>query len=164
MSRTFFFDTSALIKLYHQEVGTERVEAIFQSLERVLFISELATVELYAALARKVRMREISPEVQDEAYRNFEDDCLRRFVIQPLTGTVIQKAKGLVQQYGNTKALRSLDSLQLGACFIARTNAEWVFVCADTRLLDVAKEERLQTRNPENPHGTIGVGVVPFDG
>jgi hypothetical protein len=96
-------------------------------------------------------MREISPEAQDEAYRNFEDDCLHRFVVQPLTGAVIQKAKSLVQRYGNTKALRSLDSLQLGACLVARTNEEWVFVCADTRLLDVAKAEGLQILNPENP-------------
>ena len=28
MSPVFFFDTSALTKLYHQEVGTERVETI----------------------------------------------------------------------------------------------------------------------------------------
>ena len=151
MSRSFFFDTSALIKFYHQEVGTDRVEAIFQHPESVLIIAELATVELYAALARKVRMGEISAEAQQEAYRNFEDDCLHRFVIQPLTGSVIQKAKALVRQYGNTKALRSLDSLQLGACLIARTSEDWVFVCADTRLLDVAKAEGLQIVNPEDP-------------
>lgn len=150
MSRAFFFDTSALIKLYHQEIGTDRVETIFQRPDSILHISELATVELYAALARKVRMREISPEAQQEAYRNFEDDCLRRFVIQPLTGTVMQKAKSLVQQYSNTKALRSLDSLQLGACLIARTSGDWVFVCADTRLLEVAQEEGLQVLNPED--------------
>ena len=150
MSRSFFFDTSALIKFYHQEVGTDWVEAIFQHPESVLIIAELATVELYAALARKVRMGEISPEAQQEAYRNFEDDCLHRFVIQPLTGSVIQKAKCLVRQYGNTKAFRSLDSLQLGACLLARTSEEWVFVCADTRLLDVAKAEGLQIVNPED--------------
>ncbi|MGE4095881.1 MAG: type II toxin-antitoxin system VapC family toxin [Candidatus Binatia bacterium] len=150
MSHTFFFDTSALIKFYHQEIGTDRVEAIFQRLDTLLHISELATVELYAALARKVRMKEISLEAQQEAYRNFEDDCLHRFVIQPLTGTVIQKAKNLVQQYGNTKAFRSLDSLQLGACLIARTTRDWIFVCADSRLLEVAQEEGLQGLNPED--------------
>lgn len=97
VSQTFFFDTSALMKLYHQEAGTDRAEAIFQRSECILCISELATVELYAALARKVRMREIFAEAQQEAYRNFEDDCRQRFVIQPLTGTVVQKAKSLVQ-------------------------------------------------------------------
>ncbi|NOT54243.1 MAG: type II toxin-antitoxin system VapC family toxin [Deltaproteobacteria bacterium] len=151
MSQTFFFDTSALIKLYHQEAGTDRTAAIFQRPEWVLFISELATVELYAALARKVRMREISAEAQQEAYRNFEDDCRHRFVIQPLTGMVVQKAKNLVRQYGNTKALRSLDSLQLAACLVAQTSKDWTFTCADSRLLEVAQEEELQILNPEDP-------------
>lgn len=150
MSRAFFFDTSTLIKFYHQEAGTDRVETIFQRPDNLLVISELATVELYAALARKVRMGEISPDVQQEAWRNFDEDCLHRFIIQPLTGPVIQKAKDLVRQYGNTKTLRSLDSLQMGACLIARTSEDWVFVCADNRLLEVAYEEGLRILNPEH--------------
>ncbi len=150
MSLTFFLDTSALIKFYHQEAGTDQVESIFQRPDSVLFISELATVELYAALARKVRTKEISIAAQQEAYRNFDDDCRHRFLIQPLTGTVIQKARDLVQRYGNTKALRSLDSLQLGACLIAQTSQDWVFVGADTRLLEVAQEEGLRIVNPEH--------------
>lgn len=40
MSRSFFFDTSALIKLYHQEVGTDQVEEIFKQTENSIVISE----------------------------------------------------------------------------------------------------------------------------
>jgi predicted nucleic acid-binding protein len=53
VSQTYFFDTSALVQLYHYEVGTERVEEIFDQSASHIVISELATVELYAALARR---------------------------------------------------------------------------------------------------------------
>ena len=151
MSRTFFFDTSALIKLYHREAGTEQVEEIFKQTESSIVISELAIVELCSMLARKVRTGEITLQAQEEALRNFEDDCAHQLVVDPLSGSVIQKAKELLQKHGNTKALRSLDSLQLGACLIARIREELIFVCADARLLEISKLEGLQVVNPESP-------------
>ena len=151
MSRAFFFDTSALLKLYHREVGTDQVEAIFKQTENTIAISELAIVEFYSTLARKVRTGEITPQAQEEASRDFENDCIRRFVIDPLSGAVIQKAKELLRKHGNAKALRSLDSLQLGACLTARIREELIFVCADTRLLEVAESEGLPVVNPESP-------------
>lgn len=102
MSQAYFFDTSVLVKLYHDEAGTERVEAIFNQLDSPLVISELATVEFYAALARRVRMGEITVQAQDEARRNFADDCVQRFVIDPLGSPVMQKARELLHRYGNT--------------------------------------------------------------
>jgi predicted nucleic acid-binding protein len=57
---SFFLDSSALIKLYHEEPGTERVEEIFATSETSLVVSELAAVELQSALARKVRTGEIT--------------------------------------------------------------------------------------------------------
>lgn len=153
MSRSFFLDTSALIKLYHQEIGTEQVEAIFQQEEDPLLISELAIVELYSTFARKVRTEEISLQAQKEAQQNFEEDRVQRFIVHPLGSVIIQRAKELIQKHGNTKALRSLDSLQLGTCLAVRAGDDLAFVCADTRLLDVAKLEGLQVLNPEAPLG-----------
>lgn len=149
MSRSFYFDTSALIKLYHQETGTDQVEEIFRQADNVLIISELAGVELYSTLARKVRTGEIAPSVQDEVLRNFEHDCTHRFVIVPLGSSVIQKAKELLQKHGNTYALRTLDALHLGTCLIARAKEEVSFVCADDRLVAIGTFEGLQILNPE---------------
>lgn len=154
MSHTFFFDTSALIKLYHQEPGTEWVEESFGQMENVIHISELAIVELYSALARKVRTGEITPHAQMEALRNFEEDCTQRFIIELLGSSVVQKAKELLQKYGNTKALRSLDALQLGAYLIIRAKEEIVFVCADARLLDIGRLEGFEGLNPEVANGS----------
>ena len=151
MSTAFFCDTSALVKLYHQEVGTERMEELFQQEENVLLISELAIIEFYSTLARKVRIGEITPEAQEEAHRNFEADCRQRFVVDPLSSSVIRKAKELLQRYGNTKALRTLDALHLGACLGALPHEGLVFVSADARQLEVGTLEGLQILNPELP-------------
>jgi hypothetical protein len=119
--------------------------------ENVLIISELAVVELHSSLARRFRIGDISPDAQAEALKNFEEDCVRRFIVEPLRSPVLQKAKALLLTYGNTKALRSLDSLQLGACLTVHEQGPLVFVCADERLGEIAQQEGLQTLNPENP-------------
>jgi len=40
VSVSFYCDTSALVKLYRQEVGTERMEELFRQEENVLVISD----------------------------------------------------------------------------------------------------------------------------
>lgn len=151
MSASFDLDTSALVKLYHQEAGTERMEELCAQQDNILIISELAIVEFYATLARKVRIGEITPESQEEAGRNFVDDCHQRCVVAPLGSSVIQKAKELLQKYGTTQALRTLDALHLGAYLSALTRGALVFVSADARRLDVGTLEGLQVLNPEIP-------------
>lgn len=149
MSDTYFLDTSALLKLYHQEAGTEQIEALFQQQENTLVISELAIVEFYSSLFRKVRTREITIQAQEEAHKNFEEDCAQRFVIEPLENTVIQTAKELLRKHGNQHALRALDALQLSTCHSARVRGELTFVCADARLVGIAQREGLPIINPE---------------
>ena len=56
----YFFDTSALAKLYHPELGTDTVTAIVQSTPRMLFVSQLVTVEMASVAAIKVRRGEMS--------------------------------------------------------------------------------------------------------
>ena len=50
-----FFDTSAIAKYYHAELGTERVLKIFAEPDRKIAISSLGFVEIQAAFAVKVR-------------------------------------------------------------------------------------------------------------
>lgn len=147
---SFFFDTSALIKLYHEEVGTEQVEEIFGRTDNSIIISELSIVEFYSTLARKRRRGEIAPQAQEEALKSFEEDCASRFVVAPLTTAIVQKAKELLRTHGNSSALRALDALQLAASLVSRLEEEMVFVCADARLLEIGRLEGLEVLNPES--------------
>jgi len=151
VSARYYLDTSALVKLYHQEAGTDQVEALFSQAGHSLIISELAAVELYSTVARKLRTGEITEEAFEEVCKNFDDDCKHRFVVAPLSTTVSDKANELLRKYGKVKALRSLDALHLGACSIARTGEPLIFVCSDNRLLEIAALEGYAVLNPEDP-------------
>jgi hypothetical protein len=48
VSASFYCDTSALVKLYHREAGTERMEEIFRQEDKTIIISELVIVEFYS--------------------------------------------------------------------------------------------------------------------
>jgi len=146
--QNYFFDTSALIKLYHHEEGTEWVESIFDQEIHSIIISELATIEIYSGLARKLRMQEITKEAKHEAIKNFHNDCKMRFIIVPLSGMVVRKARNLIKVHGNTKSIRTLDALQLASCLLEKDDRT-VFVSADKNLIGLAKLEGVTGINPE---------------
>ena len=151
MSSVYYFDTSAVVKLYHQELGTDQVEALFAQVNSAIMISELTLVELNSTVARKLRTGEINLNAYEAILKNFDEDCQQRFVTFPLSPAISQNAKDLLQKYGKTKALRTLDALHLGACMIVSATEEIIFVCADTRLLEIAILESIQVLNPEVP-------------
>ena len=149
MSAVYYFDTSAVVKLYHQELGTDQVEALFAQVNNAVMISELTVVELNSTAARKLRTGEINLDAYEAILKNFDEDCQHRFIIFSLSAAVSQNAKDLLQKYGKTKALRTLDALHLGACMTVSATEEIIFVCADTRLIEIATLESIQFLNPE---------------
>lgn len=63
---TYFLDTRALVKHYHEEEGTEVVEHLFQEPGRRLMISDLSIIEFYSAIALKLRTKEIRAKMSRE--------------------------------------------------------------------------------------------------
>ncbi len=58
-----FLDTSSLFKLYHQEIGTEELEALFRTKNITdIFLSEISKIEITSTVWKKVRTKEISVE------------------------------------------------------------------------------------------------------
>jgi uncharacterized protein with PIN domain len=51
--RILFFDTSALVKRYHQEKGTNVVDVAFEQ-EGARIISDVSIIEFFSAFAKKV--------------------------------------------------------------------------------------------------------------
>jgi uncharacterized protein len=56
----YFLDTSTLVKLYHQELGSEIVEGWAATPSVQLWVSDLARVELHSVFSRKVREGELA--------------------------------------------------------------------------------------------------------
>ena len=54
-----FFDTSALVKFFHKEEGSEAVTNLITSKENEIWLLELSRLEFISALFRKLRKGEL---------------------------------------------------------------------------------------------------------
>jgi len=107
-----YFDTSALVKLFHEESGTEVVTDLINNPENSIFISDLTRLEFISALCRRYRNKEINDQELNEALSGFREDY-SRFHVEPLGQMVLQEAEELLMKYGKTYGLRTLDALHL---------------------------------------------------
>jgi len=153
VQRRYFCDTSAILKLYHHETGSVWMEQLFNDQSVSLVISELTTIEVASALARRLRRGEISRRAYQVALDNFARDCTQRFILIPLTSRLAEKARSLVDKYGEKLAIRTLDAIQLAAGLLMTQEGDELedlrLVGADTALLNLGRQEGMLTINPE---------------
>jgi uncharacterized protein len=151
-----FFDTSALGKHYHEEVGTGEVERLLVLPEVRHFISRLSIVELQSVFAGKVRTRAIDNADFGLLHRRFLTDVTRRqFSVVRMTGVHYQEAERLIRTQALHRSLRTLDALQLAVALDVQQRVGLDhFVCADRNLCTVARWAGLAVINPEEPEST----------
>ena len=142
----YFFDTSAMVKLFHEEKGSDAVESIVAKHENQIWALELVRLELFSAIARRCRQREISRTDFFDLISDFEEQ-LETFIIEPMGHAVLVEAEKLMKKFGLKHGLRSLDALQLGA-FRLLADTDWIFLCADRKLCDIAEECGIKVKNP----------------
>jgi uncharacterized protein len=142
----YYFDTSALLKFYHVEDGTDKVSDLIKTPGNIVYISELAKIEFVSALFRRLRCGELEKSDLSEALSLFNED-VKRFFIEPLHDAVIKEAKQLLMKYGENSGLRTLDALHL-ASFVLLNLKDGIFVAADLILIEVADRMGLKTLNP----------------
>ena len=148
MKDLYFFDTSAILKLYHAEVGTDCMESIFADHQCSIMITELTLVEFDFSILKKVRTGDIAESAKNEAIKNFKKDCRDRYFVNALDSRIIRSAQKLINKYGAKHSIRTLDALQLGSCLLEEHKGLY-FVCADVRLNRISKLEDISTINPE---------------
>jgi hypothetical protein len=148
-----FFDTSGLVKHYHAEVGTPKVDLLWNTPGARLFVSRLGIVETVSTFAKKVRGGTISiADFQLLRRRFFADLQRRRPAIMRVLVRHYQDADRLLQQHGLVHGLHTLDSLQLAVALDLHRNGMSVeLVTADHVLLTIAPLEGLAVNNPEAP-------------
>lgn len=133
----YYFDTSAIVKIYHPERDSEAVRRLYDSAADQILISNLSITETFSAFHRKTRDQIIAlPEFRIIMRKFFSDIRRRRFLITPLDDRHIELSMGIIERRG----LRTLDALHLASALALRP-LEITFVCADTDLLSAASEE-----------------------
>lgn len=150
----YVLDTSALVKLYASEPGSERVRDLVRSASgadpsaRVL-VCDLALPEAMAALARMAEERRITRAVHTRATERLQTDFDggAPFVVVQASG-----AMDLAARVASTQRLRGADAVHVAAALLVRASlpagAEVWFVTADEAQCRGAAGEGLAVFHP----------------
>ena len=143
----YFLDSSALVKLYVQEPGTDRLLPLISGQPENRFaVLALSIVEVRSAIRRRQRAGDIDALVAGAILESVQSHMETRFIRQAINDTVIDSALEMIDRY----ALRAYDAVQLAGCLaLCAIAAEtFTFVCSDQRLLEAAQSERLGVLDP----------------
>lgn len=130
-----FCDTSALVKLYVQELDSDAVMQRAAASE-ILAVSRITWVEVMSAMARRSRERPADAAHLIQARQRFEEDWAHYVVLE-----ITPELTRLAGDYAEAFALRAYDSIQLAAAQTLNQElpGEVGFACFDTRLVNAAR-------------------------
>jgi predicted nucleic acid-binding protein len=140
-----YLDSSALVKRYVAESGSDAMDRLLAD-HPYAATSRLAYPEILSALNRKQRAREFSTRILGELVKAFESDWGRLFILE-FDDELLPIIRKTVHRY----AIRGADAVHLSSAMWLRSvlKEDVVFACADARLLDAARSERLVAFHPE---------------
>jgi predicted nucleic acid-binding protein len=149
----YYFDTSALVRYYHPELGSDQVERIIQEQGATHILSWLTVVETHSAFALKVRIGEITAaDVGLLRTRLKTQIAERRFLVNRVLRRHYDGAERLLMKYGPVQKLRSLDALHLSIALDLRERGHVdTLVTADATLDKLGRNEGLTVHNPLGP-------------
>jgi predicted nucleic acid-binding protein len=150
-----FLDTSALMKLYIAEIGSNWLKTFVQ--QNRVGISELTFYEAATVLRRRTLEGTITDLQALAIYATLQNDSTNYDVLELRANDQLRRVLGLAfNPLGNLR-LRALDAIQIAAAQIMSETVSqmnppipFVFVSADAQLLRVAQHLGLATDNPEN--------------
>lgn len=139
-----YLDTSALVKLYVDEEGAGQVREGVQDAE-IIATSEIAYVEVRAALARRYREGALKSTDYRRALRNLRADWPRFFVIT-VSSQLVFTAGDIAERHH----LRAYDAIHLasGMAFQSQARESVTFACWDRGLAGAAAKAGLHNLPP----------------
>jgi predicted nucleic acid-binding protein len=146
----YYFDSSALVKNYIDEVGSGYVKSILNSPDKnLIYTVVVSKVEVASAFIRWSKSFG-SEKTAQPPYGRFKEDFDKYFRVIDVDKDIIESAVFIVEQNG----LRGYDAIQLAAALslsasvIDMSLSPINFVCADNELNYAAQLEGLEVVNP----------------
>ena len=132
-----YLDTSALVKLYISEEGSEFVQEVIGRAD-IVGVSLIAYPEALSAFSRTFRERLFTRTYYDRMRLAFEKDWRRLHVID-FNRQISHAAGELIYQHG----LRAFDAVHLASAlkFKSWLSAPVTFLCFDQKLSKAARSE-----------------------
>lgn len=149
---TYYLDTSAAVKLYLVEIGSDWLRQLLVTDPMPgIFSSYLLRVELWSAFARRRREDNVTVQEYSQLQSWFAEHQQSLYRLVPLNETIIQQACQLIERH----PLRSYDAVHLATALIlnqrlAESGVNLVFLSADNRLTQAGLAEGLAVDNPNN--------------
>ena len=150
----FYFDASALVKRYTQEIGSNKVNFLFNNvpLNRMMCLI-LGVVELFWICVRKRNDGRLTNPDFSQAGVNFNYEVIDHqsgFKTLSVPDSLVWDAMDLIE----THSLNSVDAIVLRSALdmaveLCSTGDALVLVASDQRLLRAARTEGLPIFNPE---------------
>lgn len=146
-----YLDTSALVKEYVDEVGSQWIRALV-AVDRTpaVFTSRMAAIEIACAFARRRREGNLSAADYARALSVSEYDLAYHYNTLEVDSVIIDTARRLADRH----PLRAYDAVHLATAWqtnrvlVGAGQSPLIFVAADDRLLLIAQAEGLLTDNP----------------
>ncbi len=150
-----YLDTSAVIKRYHQEIGSDELLALLRSHadNLILTVADITRTEFHSAFLRRVRTKEIPIDPVYVVFDAFDHDLLM-FNQIPVDDTVKKMAVTLLDRIAHQRGLRTLDAFQLAAAlFCHQIIPVDIFATSDHRFINVI-QDYFTVFNPEDKVAT----------
>lgn len=134
-----YCDTSALIKRYVEEEGTELVDALWEK-SKGIATSTVAFAEALAAFSRRHREGLLSVKEYKAAVEKFKGDYAS-LILVPIDTALNHAIETIIKKY----PLRGFDAIHLASALVfgKLKDSGLQFACFDRNLNEAAKKEGL---------------------
>ena len=142
----YSLDSSALLKRYQEEIGSDWATELVASSDR-LVVARLTHVEVTSAIVRRSRRPGNSSQGASEALATLDREMAEVFEVIEMEESVIARANDLARRH----ALRAADAVQLACAILADhrlPDSGYCLVSADNELNAAAQSEGLRVENP----------------
>ena len=138
-----FLDTSALVKLYIAEPGSDRMREVVARGEPIA-ASALAFAEVHATFMRRRREELLQATELEQLQLAFAGDW-EELTQVPVGSAVLELVPGLCRRH----PLRGADAVHLAsALLLHQEELQVTFACSDRHLMEAAAAEGLVTYDP----------------
>ena len=145
----YYFDSSALVKRYIQEAGTDWGRSVTGA-GHSMITARITQVEIMSAVSRLKPEQMVTARSANAIHLLLDRHMHRNYTVLELTDIIVQQAIAVLSSY----TLRAYDAVQLASALesnrrlVAYGLPPLIFVSADQRLLAAAINEGLISENP----------------
>lgn len=146
----YYLETSALLKRYRTEKGTEVLDELFQGKqESEVFTTSYFTVpEVTSVATRLLRSNSITRHSYNRLLGQLSQDLRHLIMLQSVSDSVLSEAVDFTMDY----ALRAPDALQIATALSVRSRVSdqpFYVLCTDSKLKTACENSNLVVLDPE---------------